>query len=297
MLNLSDVTGYYIEHKFIDEMKVLVLDAFGIMEEFQLNFYEDKYIEVINKYEAISDDDIYTIFISYLVSDINEIISAHGVTVDADGQPSLADLIEIAHGLLLLANLEDYSYVRYRVNTEQSPRNILLDLLERYTMLSRVRLMEIVGEVKETIIETLKGLSDGSVEEEGTIDLKHHKYTNYFIDYIGDTPCLMLTLKEKGFDLNLTLEELVNLLPFDLSESITKTSRTNLAQAALDVLGLLIYTRDDYTMPVFKFKRHSNLFTLDNDLVMRINNALFAMMSDFSTYLEARVKGEEANAN
>lgn len=297
MLNLSDVTGYYIEHKFIDEMKVLVLDAFGIMEEFQLNFYEDKYIEVINKYEAISDDDIYTIFISYLVSDINEIISAHGVTVDADGQPSLADLIEIAHGLLLLANLEDYSYVRYRVNTEQPPRITLLDLLERYTMLSRVRLMEIVGEVKETIIDTLRGLSDSSIEEEGTIDLKHHKYTNYFIEYIGGTPCLMLTLKEKGFDLNLTLEELVNLLPFDLSESITKTSRTNLAQAALDVLGLLIYTRDDYTMPVFKFKKHSNLFTLDNDLVMRINNALFAMMADFSTYLEARVKGEEANAN
>lgn len=297
MLNISDVTGVYIEQKFISEMKVLILDAFSLMEDFQLNFYEDKYIEVINKYEAMSDDDIYTVFNNYIVRDIIEIIEAHGVKVDLDGEPSLSDLLEIAHGLLLLANLEDYSFVRYRVNTEQTDRIILVDLLERYTLLSRVRLMEVIGEVEEKLTEILRKLSDEVSEEGDTIDLKHKQYVNRFFTYIEGTPCLANTMKDKGFDISLTLEELVNLQTFDMVTYIDEIVKTNLAQAALDIFSLMVYTRDEFTLPVFKFKKYSHLFTTDSDLTMRLHNALFAMVNDFSIFLKACEDEEKINAN
>lgn len=297
MLNISDVTSFYIEHKFIDEMKALVLNAFSLMESFQLNFYEDKYIDLICKTDALSPDDVNTVFVSYLVSDLNEIITSHGVTIDPDGQPSLSDIVEVTHGLLLLANLEDYSYVRYRVNTEQVSRMTLVDLLERYTMLSRVRLMEIIGEVKETLIETLRGLTENISDEEDKLDLIHLKHVNRFFKYIEETPCLAVRLKEQGYDVSLTLEELVNLLTFDMVTYIEKTATTNLAQAALDILSLIIYTKDDFTMPVFKFKKHSALFTADTDLTMRIHNAIFAMVNDFTVFLKACEEEEKANAH
>jgi len=297
MLNLSDVTSFYIENKFINEMKILILDAFSLMEDFGINFYEDKYIDLITRYEAMPDDDIYTLFNNYIVKDIVEIIEAHGVEVDSDGEPSLSDLLEIAHGLLLLANLEDYSYVRYRVYTEQTSRNVLLDLLERYTLLSRVRLMEVIGEVKETIIESLKSLTVDSEEEESTIDMKHHKHVSRFFTYIEGTPCLASTLKEKGFGIDLTLEELVNLQTLDMINHIETTSSTNLAQAALDIFSLMVYTKDDFTLPVFKFKKNSHIFTSDADLTMRLHNALFAMVNDFSIFLEACNEKEKTNAN
>lgn len=296
MLNLSDVTSFYIENKFINEMKVLILDAFSLMEDFGINFYEDKYVELINRYEAMSDDDIYTIFNSYIVKDIVEIIEAHGIKVDSEGEPSLSDLLEVTHGLLLLANLEDYSYVRYRVYTEQSPRNVLIDLLERYTLLSRVRLMEVIGDVKEALVESLKSLTVDT-EEESTIDMKHHKHVSRFFKYIEGTPCLASTLKEKGFDISLTLEELVNLQTFDMVSHVESVSSTNLAQVALDIFSLMVYTKDDFTLPVFKFKKNSHMFTSDADLTMRLHNALFAMVNDFSIFLEACNEEEKTNAN
>ncbi len=297
MLNLSDVTSFYIEHKFINEMKTLVLDAFSLMEDFQLNFYEDKYIETINRYETMSDDDIYTVFNNLLVKDILAIIEAHEVTIDTDGQPSLADLVEVARGLLLTANLEDYSYVRYRVSTEQPPRATLLDLLERYTMLSRLRLMEIIGEVKESLVESLEKLTEDVSDEENSINESHRKYVARFFKYIEGIKCLGLELKEKGYGITSTLEELLSLQTTDMVSHTEKTATTDLAQAALDILSLLVYTTDEYNLPVFKFKKNSHLFTSDSNLAMRLNNALLAMMNDFTVFLSVCDQEEKANAN
>lgn len=298
MLNLSEITSYYIEHKFSPEMKVLLLDAFSLMEVFGMNFYEDKYIDLINRYETISSEDMVTQFVAMVKEDLNVIINSHAVYLDEETDIQLSERLDICHGLLILANLEDFSYVKYRVNTDQPDKTIFIDLIERYTLLPRARCMEIISEVKESLIASLREVSER--EEEVTaeqLDLKHKQHVDRFFKYTEGTPSLAKSLNETGFLPNLTLEELVNLLTFDMTEHISKLSTTQFPQAVLDIFSLMVYTKDDFTLPIFKFKKNALLFTNDADLTARISNTLFKMVDDFALFVKACEEREKLNVN
>lgn len=298
MLNISEVTAFYIDQKYTDEMKVLLLDAFSLMEAFQRTYYEDRYVNLINQVNTLAVDDVSSIFISYIQEDLNEIINVHGIKLSHEMDVTLSEMLEICHLLFLLANMEDYSFVSYRVNTEQPSRITFIDLVERYTLLSRARAMEIIESVQESLIETLRDVSNNAlVEDTDPIDVKHKKYVNCFFEYIEDVPCLAQSLKDKGYEINNSLEELLNLLTFDIHDYVNKNSVTNLAQVSLDVLSLLIFTQDDYDMPVFKFKKNTHLFTSNSDLSLKLHNTIFAMVNDFSMFLEAYKEKEKINAH
>lgn len=299
MLNLSDLTGYFIEYHFTDAQKLLLLNGFTVLETFAFDggYYEDKYVNLIAN-ENITNDTKQLNFLVEMQSDILSVIKQHGIVINRLVTPDLSTLLEIAHGLILLANLEDYTDVAYRVHGTGTNRKILIDLLERYTMLSEVKLMESIESVEDTLIESLRELSVDALHEEAIIkDTKHQLYITRFFEFIDGHPCLGKTLYEKGYKSNLTLEELLNLLPYSVTSYIEKEETTNLPQVALDVLSLLIITRDDYDLPLFKIKKLGYLFTGDIQLLNRISNVILKIMNDFGVQLEAYKQGDKLNDN
>lgn len=299
MLNLSDITGYYIEHSFTDAQKLLLLNGFTILESFNFDggFYEDKYVNLISSEDTASDSK-HLSFMMNMTQDLANVVEQHGIVISKDIPFDLASLVEVTHGLILLANLEDYSEVAYRVNGTSDNRTILVDLLERYSTLSKCKLMESIESVGDQLIESIRDLSkDALNEESNTVDVKHKSYLDKFFKFTEQTPCLGLTLYQKGYSTSLTFDELINILPYSLTSYVEKESITNLPQVALDVLSLLTLTRDDYDKPIFKLKLMSGLVSSDLQLIGRISAVILKIMNDFSMFLEVSKQEERANGN
>lgn len=299
MVNLSDITGQYIDIAFIPQQKALLLNGFAILENFnlELGFYEDKYVNLISS-DFIDSDSKTLSFFAYMEEDLKLVIGRHGIKTSKDHSPTLAELIEICHALLLLANLEDYSEVGYRVHSDGFPRLIFIDLLERFSLLSRFRAMEIIESVDKGLIETLRGLSEGAMREgQPVIDLKHKHYVDAFFAFTEQASCLGLTCREQGYSGGLTFEELLNLLPYSVVSYVETNHTLSLEQVAYDVLSLLVITRDDYSLPLFKLKKNSGLISADLEIVTRIHNTIFKMVDDFSLYLQAKEQGDKVNGN
>lgn len=294
MLNLSDELERFINIAFTDSRRELVFEVFSILETFSVNDYEDKYMDILYREDTIDTIVRNQIFLELLEKDLSEIITQHAITLSEDYKATIDELVEVCNLLLLIPNLEDMSSVRYRVLSEDEPRMVLVALLDRYTSLPMLRAMEILEDVSEGLIDSMKEMcGEDCQENQIVIDRNHRKYIELFFDFINRTPCLGLKFHEEGYSTKLTTEELIKLVSFNMDEHIDKTLITSPAQAALDVLSILIITKEEYEIPLTKFKIHSELFTSDTVQVTRLSHMILGIMNDFGIHLQA-TKQQEA---
>jgi len=297
MLNINELTLYYIQVTFHEELRRIIYTSFSLLEMFGLKFYEDKYTELIQRRDTIDVDDKRDNFLYLIKQDIIKIINDHGVRLDMDMDVTLNECNEIAHFLYIVQNLEDYTDISYRLYAQDTSKNIFVDMVESLTLLSKSRLLEIIDYVDDSLITSLKDFIEDrernlvSVE---ALDRKRLKYIQTFFSFIGDNKCLGRTLYETGYT-SVTLEELTNLLRYNISDYIDKEIISNLPQAALDVLSILIITKDNYTLPLIKFSKFSYLFTNKLENVTKLHATILAMLNDFNMYLEATNQKELVN--
>lgn len=297
MQNLSEITERYIELTYTPELQSILLTSFSLLETFGLNFYEDKYLNLIAKDESLDKDVRADTFVNWLKQDIYTLIKEHLITLDEEQDIHLRELNEICHFLYIIQNLEDYNEVIYVLSSDASSRKKVISLIERYTLLSEVRLLELIKEVNENLLIGLEQFAeDRSQDEQETLDEKHLNYVNLFFKFTNGVPSLGKTLFLQGYN-TLTLKELTNLITFNLSKHIDDLITTNAPQAALDVLSTLIITKDDYSLPLLKFQRHTLLFTEHLENVTRINAMITNMLSDFTAFVKANEEAEKLNDN
>lgn len=297
MLNISELTLYYIQISFQEELKRVIYTSFSILEMFGLKFYEDKYIELIQRDDTIDTDNKRDNFLHLLQQDILKIINEHQVFLDKDMGVTLNECNEIAHFLYIVQKLEDYTDISYRLHAQDRAKNILVDMIESLSLISKSRLMEIIERVDDSLIASLKQFiedKEKDLSEEDTVDIKRIKYIQNFFNFIGENPCIGKNLYEKGFT-SVTLEELTNLLTINLADHIDKEIMNNLAQSALDVLSVLIITKDNYNLPLIKFSKFNYLFTNKLENVTKLHATMLAMLNDFNMHLEVVNQKELVN--
>ena len=228
--------------------------------------------------------------------DIYDIIKDHSIVLDSDAEPTLDECNEVAQFLYIIQNLEDYDTVSYRLNAEDTPKRIIVDLIEQYSLLSKPRIMEIIEGVDYKFIESLKNFIEDKVSDEKEhIDTKHVTYIKTFFEYIGEeTQCLGKDFYDRGY-LNVTLEELTNLLTYDLADYLDKNIVNKAGQTALDVLSVLIVTKDNYDMPLMKFSKFNHLFTSKLDNVTKLTGIMMSMLGDFNMFMNAKKQKEMIN--
>lgn len=296
MININEDTIYYIQNTFQKEVQKVIYSSFSILEMFGLKFYEDKYTNLIHRNGTISNNDKRDLFLFALRKDVYDIIKDHSLVLDDKAEPTLNECNEVAHFLYIIQNLEDYETVSYRLNADDTPKRIIIDLIEQYSLLSKTRVMEIVEDVDYKLIESLKSfIEDKATDEKESIDTIRIKYINTFFEFIGkEAQCLGKDLYEKGYT-NVTLEELINLLTFDLSVYLDTVTANKPSQAALDVLSILIITKDNYEMALMKFSKYNHLFTSKLDNVTKLTGIMMSMLGDFNMFLEAKKQKEKLN--
>ena len=289
MININELTLYYIQVTFQPELQKVVYTSFSVLEMFGLKFYEDKYTELIQRDDTIDTENKRDNFLFKLKQDVSKILSEHGITLDTDADITLNDVNEIAHFLYIVQHLEDYSDVAYRLHALDTPKNIVTDLIQSLTLMSKSRLLDIISDVSPNLVASMKQYiadKEDSLDNVESLDVKHRKYVNMFFTFTNQTECLGKTFYENGYT-NVTLEELTNLISYNLAERLDKQILTNLPQVALDVLSILIITKDNYTLPLIKFSKSNHLFTSQLEHVTKLQGTILAMLNDFTMYLEA----------
>lgn len=295
MLNLSELTLYYIQITFQEELRKVIYSSFNLLEMFGLKFYEDKYTELIPREDTIDNENKRDNFLFLLKKDINDIIKEHHIFLDADMNISLNEYNEIAHFLYIVQNLEDYSEVSYRLHAQDKAKNIIVDLIEKLTLLSKSRLLEIIEKVDDSLIDSLKSYIEDKESENSTyesVDKKRIKYIQSFFKFINNHPCSGYTYYNNGYT-SITIEDFSNLINENITNSIDNRILNNLPQAALDVLSILIITKDNYNLPLIKFAKYNYLFTNKLENVTKLNNVMLSILNDFNMFLEAEKQMKE----
>ena len=298
MPNISELTAQFIKNNYLPEMQAVMLDSFSLLEGFSINFYEDKYVDIIsNEMTMDTNQKVDTVLLN-LKKDIFQIIEEHDIFIDKEMLPSLTELCSIASFILKVQSLEDYGFVSYRLTAHTSPKSAVVDLVDHHTDLTKIRAMELIESVSENFIEALKLLIQDKEQTatEPVIDIDHNKHIHQFFAYTKDHTSLGLRLYEQGYQ-NLTLKELSQMLTFSIQDYVDKNITNNFAQTALDVFSLLVITKDDYATPHQKFKNSVAYLTYSTENVTRLDKVILQMGVDFSMVLDNNKQMELINDN
>ena len=287
MVNLDEITLQYITVTFQPELKKVIYSSFNLLELFGSSFYEDKYVDLITRVDDIETNDKRDLFLYKLKQDMNNIIKEHRIHIDGDMEVTLDDLNEIVHFLYIVQNLEDYSEVSYILNSEGSNKEKLVNLVCSLSLISPSRLMSMLELVEPEAIQAMKTfVSDKrELDTQEALDMKRINHINNFFAFIGTNECLGKTFYENGY-VNLTLEELMNIVPFSIPDLVEKQMIENKPEAVLDVLSLLVITKDGYELPLLKFTKNVGLFFNKPEDVTAAHHVMTSMISDFATFLQ-----------
>jgi len=297
MLNLAEITIYYVNNTFQYGVQKGIYKAFSLLEAFGNKFYEDQFIDLIQRDGDITSDTKRDMFYHLIQKEIKDVIKEHSIPLNEEANPTLEEMNEVASFIYIIQNLEDYDVVSYRLNAEDTPRNIVIDLIKYLSLLDKPRLMEIIAPTEYYFIDALKAfIKDKEDVIEEPIDTKHLKYIRNFLGFIENSKCLGHTFFTEGFR-SLTLEEFTNLINPNIPKHIDGVIHTNRAQAALDCLSVLVVCKDSYELPVLKFKQHTTLFTNNLENVTKLETSMLSMLIDFNMYLEVNKQQEKINAN
>ncbi len=298
MFNLSDLTKGYIATNYLPDLLPAIVQGFTLLEEFNVDFYEDKYVDLIESDSFLDKDTIRDGMLNLLKKDLYSIIQAHEIRLSDDAPPSLVELVEVCNFLYRIQRLEDYSLPAYILSGSRSDRWMLVDLIAEYTLLSKPRILDMLETVSETFMEGLRKFIHDKSEERSPaeIDRVRREYIRYFFQYTENVESLGKRLYRQGYT-NVTLEELSHLYPGSFADYIDDLLLKNPSQAAFDTMSLLIVTKDQYDAPVFKFAKQNGLLTNHPDHITKLNGLLIKMMKDFNDYLEAQKKATALYGN
>jgi len=299
MLNLSDSLYNYILTTFSPEEQSTIFTSFSLLENFGLKFYEDKYINLLYKENTISEETKADTFKLYLFKDILNIIKEHQILLNLEQEPTLFELNEICSFLYIIQTLEDYNYALYIFSSTLSNREKIANLISYYSRISNIRLLELLNEIEDNFINNLIDFIESKqVNSKVSINTFYLKKMKYFFKFIGENNCLGKSNINIGL-YNLELEEIINLLDIDISNYIDDLilNKVNTAQAALDILSLLIISKDSYELPLLKFKQYSNFFTNKLEHITLLENIIMNMLNDFNNYFNAQLESEKLNGN
>lgn len=297
MLNLSELTIYYINVTFIPDVRKIIYASFSLLENFGMMFYEDKFIELIQREDSISSDTKQDSFIMLLTEEIKSIINEHKLTLNKDTNPSLDEMNEIANFLYIIQSLEDYDLISYRLHGDDTSKNIIIDIMTHLTLLSKPRLMELIEIVDDKFIESLKEFISDKQDKSDNINSLHLKQLRHFFKFIENSPCSGLTYFENGFT-NIKINEFLNLSHLNLDTHIDNLIITNSGQAALDCLSILMLCDDSYELPILKFKQNTSYFSSKLENITKLESIMLNILNDFNVFLTATKQYEGIlNAN
>ena len=278
MNNLDNLTVNFIELHYLDIEKPAIYEGFSLLYLFSVQHYEGKYIDLIANSDSMHSEDLVTSFSQLLITDLAAIIRDHYITLN-DANIRLSEIVSMVFFLHLMQSMESYENVGYRLFGDDTPRDILIDLIASYSTLDKWRVMEMISDVDPALIYAIQQL----IEDKEIEDSNSHVASDIlvkFINYIGATSTLGNALINKSV-VDIELKDLGLVLDIDLVEHVDGSISSHKTQTVLDILSVLLLCKDSQNDPMGAFKEHSHLFTDKPENVTAIEPLLRRMYGDF----------------
>lgn len=283
--SLDDVVVSFIDSSYHPEFIPIIASSFTILERFSVPDYESVFINVLAASEMLDPQDVRDLFLLNLRGILLSVLKEHAVQIDEDADVTLAELNEVLFCLLLLQDLEDTSFVSYRLSGAGSSKSKFIDVLARYSTLGMIRAIEVVKGVSDSLIQAILAMCTDSGERRQT-DKVHLKYWRDFQEFTQASDCLGKRLYDQGY-FGLELSALLSLSGVDLPKHIEQTIKVNPGQASLDLLSTLLLCQDTYQTPLVYMQGNTGVYSTEMDTVTRLRSITTSMLSDFSSELEA----------
>lgn len=284
MLNLDNLLLNFIELNYLDTDKKTIYESFSLLENFGIKFYEDKYIELIISEKTHKEDQLDTLMY-YLRLDLNDILRAHYIYLQTDMYIKLDEINEVVSFLYIIQNLEDYDLIAYRLYAQDTPENIITDLITYYTVLPKHRVMEIIFSADSRIIRATQLLIEDKIKTSSSVEEKQLLNLKAFLAFTDNADCLGKKLIYSNLK-TILVKDLELILELDISDYIDSKITADKAQVILDILSVLLVCKDSYETPLLSLKKNYALFFNKEEYMLSIEPMLIKLLNDYNNFKE-----------
>lgn len=288
--HLSQSVYTFIDTQLTQALGYQCYTSFYLAEQLGLKDYDSSFVDLVSIDDGVEMDTIRDTFIDKVARLLRECIAAHHITLDPDAQASLQELIEVVHFLELVQRLEDTDAIAGRLFGVGTPRQIFIDVMCQLSYLEVWRAMELIEDVKESLIQAMQHLiEDKGENQSSSVDQRYHQEVQLFTQFVQETACLGVTMYQAGYTA-LSWETLTRLIPVDLHTHFVHLAKEEIAQCAVDFLSLALVCKDTYQIPAMHLQKVMVQYVGDPIEVTRIYTAVMHILTDYQTYKEAALQ-------
>lgn len=276
---MDQLVSLYISSKFGEELGNEIRLSFELLAEFNYPNLFTPYEEIIARESSVDSSSLADEFIIKLQEDLKFVLSLHFITVAND--VSLSLLNTLSEAFITLQHLEDYTHILLVLESMDTDEEKLINILNEYTGLDEVVLLEIIDKFDPKLLQLLKNVA--LVKEGHQLELEDEKIVKAKTKTLDDiklfgthisSDAVGVQLVSIGAPLLAPLETYFNMV----HESINTHSTTTLA---IDFLSLVLISENNNDNPRNVFKENSHLVAASLSDLLSIESEINRIYVDF----------------
>lgn len=293
MANISTVVENMLEYSISEINKHLVVKAFDLLEKFELSDYQTKYEEIATTSDKSDPGAISDSILACVGTDLIYIINMHNITLNTDNDTTLDTMLSICDCLYRLQNLDRYTTINNIASSTLPAELKFSSIVSEMCGIEKIKVLDAIDSVDDTLFEVIIQLNDeNKLEVVGETIVpteinKDRHITASFFEFLGDQSTIGGRLFKTGWDREINLEDLLKLLPLNLTDYLSGEFETP-THRALEVMSILMLCDDCRKQPMNMFRDNHILFVEDLMELTTYNVIIGKIYEDFTKYIKTK---------
>ena len=277
---MDNSVAVYISEVFSPEQRDDILTSFDLYEDFELQNYDEDFIELIMMMSYDTTENTFDTFQSVVHKKLDYIVNEHRVKLIPG--VSLYKKNEILKGLSRLLTLEDYTPVLTMLETLETTEIKFANILSDLTSLDEVDILEIVEYVSPVTLVSLKSYAT-TKETVSDADVNYElmsRASAFFKCFEQDT------IGKQLAPVSLLGQTFKDYLAFVKEELITDDNHLTV----LNILSVLILSSDGYKDLLTGYRNNSNLLFDDIRKASLLEELVIKYNGQFNEYWSIQIE-------
>jgi len=283
-MQIDPLVHDFIINSCSEQLYLLYMKAFELIEEFKFNYDYTKYVNII------TDDNIDSfskmgIIDDIIQSDLSEIANFHYIYFS--NEADLYSKIEVINTLNTLNRIEYTKDIEAVIYSSLEPIDKCCAILSIVSGEDIDFYYRAIDSVDEALINGIKNYLKYKINEEvRPIDFNHILTLKKLYEFYGENKTVALSLYKNSYITEyMTINEIKKLIPSDYENWIRECPLQDQVRVAQEILTLLMIGYDSHEDPLLYFTKNSSIFIDEKDypnIFLKISN----MYKDFLIFKE-----------
>lgn len=272
----------FIESSFQQNTHDEILRSFNLFDKFRYLHFEEDYSTIISR-EELDTGMTCDLIIEQLNKQLDFVLSQHCIKLSNECQ--LWHKNDALHALYGLQHLDNYQDISAILNNSSTNEEYLAEIMATFGSTHHSTAMTFIDSVDDVFINTLKKYISNKEslvsnnKSYGDDELLIAANLRLYKAYLGDVIPLGIQMAQEGMLLN---QQLKNYLPY----VIEHMAEMNVSQKVINILSVILLTKEGITSPLQVFHDNSGLFFNTLDVISEANNKMVDLLSDFQLFKE-----------